>query len=122
MLRIIALNFVAKAFLLQQTKPYFFLPLFYNYDIPSIRNCQVKSVLLPDAHQAFYLADGMYQVVSSETTSRMKNDSRFSGFSMSTLSCHACIIRPSCNSILSSNQSDLVLTPTWTFVKPIRYP
>ena len=33
--------------------------LLYNYDIPSLRNCPVHSVLLPDAPQAFYLADAM---------------------------------------------------------------
>ena len=37
--------------------------LFYNYDIPSLRNCKVESVLLPDAPQAFYLADGMYHII-----------------------------------------------------------
>ena len=33
--------------------------LFYNYDIPSLRNCMVEHVLFPDAPQAFYLADDL---------------------------------------------------------------
>ena len=27
--------------------------VFYNYDVPSVRNCKVESLLLPDAPQAF---------------------------------------------------------------------
>ena len=65
--------------------------LFYNYDVPSVRNCKVESILLPDAPQAFYLADGMYHVVSRHPALRMKNDSRSAGFSISTLTCQACI-------------------------------
>ena len=84
--------------------------LFYNYDVPSVRNCKVESFLLPDAPQAFYLADGMYHVVSRHPALRMKNDSRSAGFTISTLTCQACIARPSCSSTLSFNQSDLVLT------------
>ena len=89
--------------------------LFYNYDVPSVRNCKVESILLPDAPQAFYLADGMYHVVSCHPALRMKNDSRSAGFSISTLTCQACIIRPSCSSTLSFNQGDLVLTPDMDF-------
>ena len=85
--------------------------LFYNYDVASIRNCKVESVLLPDAPQAFHLADGMYHVISRHSSLHMKNDSRTAGLSVQTLSCHACIIRPSCTSTLSFNQGDLVLTP-----------
>ena len=89
--------------------------LFYNYDVPSVRNCKVESILLPDAPQAFYLADGMYHVVSRHPALRMKNDSRSAGFSISTLTCQACIVRPSCSSTLSFNQGDLVLTPDMDF-------
>ena len=71
--------------------------------------------MLHDAPQAFYLADGMYHVVSRHPALRMKNDSRSSGFSISTLTCQACIIRPSCSSTLSFNQGDLVLTPDMDF-------
>ena len=84
--------------------------LFYNYDVPSVRNCKVEPILLPDAPQAFYLADGMYHVVSRHPALRMKNDSRSAGFTISTLTCQACIVRPSCSSTLSFNQGDLVLT------------
>ena len=89
--------------------------LFYNYDVPSVRNCKVESILLPDAPQAFYLADGMYHVVSRHPALRMKNDSRSAGFTISTLTCQACIVRPSCSSTLSFNQGDLVLTPDMDF-------
>ena len=89
--------------------------LFYNCDVPSVRNCKLESILLPDAPQAFYLADGMYHVVSRYPALRMKNDSCSAGFSISTLTCQACIIRPSCSSTLSFNQGDLVLTPEMDF-------
>ena len=84
--------------------------LFYNYDVPSVRNCKVESILLSDAPQAFYLADGMYQVVSRQPALRMKNDSPSAGFTISTLTCQACIVRPSCSSTLSFIQGDVVLT------------
>ena len=89
--------------------------LFYNYDVPSVRNYKVESILLPDAPQAFYLADGIYHVVSRHPALRMKNDSRSAGFTISTLTCQACIVRPSCSSTLSFNQGDLVLTPDIDF-------
>ena len=89
--------------------------LFYDYDVPSVRNCKVESILLPDAPQAFYLADSMYHVVSRHPGLRMKNDSRSAGFTISTLTCQACIVRPSCSSTLSFNQGDLVLTPDMDF-------
>ena len=89
--------------------------LFFNYDVPSVRNCKVESILLPDAPQAFYLADGMYHVVSRHPALRMKNDSRSAGFTISTLTCQACIVRPSCSSTLYFNQGDLVLTPDMDF-------
>ena len=84
--------------------------LFHHYDVPSVRNCKVESILLPDAPQAFYLADGMYHVVSRHPALRMKSDSRSAVFYISTLTCQACIVRPSCSSTLSFNQVDLVLT------------
>ena len=89
--------------------------LFYKYDVPSVRSCKVESILLPDAPQAFYLADGMYHVVSRHPALRVKNDSCSDGFIFSTLTCQACIVRPSCSSTLSFNQGDLVLTPDMDF-------
>ena len=89
--------------------------LFYNYDVPSVCNCKVESILLPDAPQAFYIADGMYHIVSRHPALRMKDDSRSAGFTISTLTCQACIIRPSCSITLSFNQGDLVLTPDMDF-------
>ena len=90
--------------------------LYYNYDIPALRNCKVESVLLPDAPQAFYLADGLYHIISRNPHIQMKIDSG-SDFSISTLSCNACLIRPSCSSTLSFNQGDLELRPDLDFCK-----
>ena len=57
----------------------------------------------------------MYHVVSRHPALRMKNDSRAAGFTNSTLTSQACIVRPSCSSTLSFNQGDLVLTPDMEF-------
>ena len=38
----------------------------------------------PNAPQAFYLADGMYHVVSRHPALRMKNDRRLAGFTIGT--------------------------------------
>ena len=89
--------------------------LFYIYDVPSVRNCKFESVSLPYAPQAFYIADGMYHVVSRHPALRMNNDSRSVGFTIITLTCQACIVRHSCSSTLSFNQGDLVLTPDMDF-------
>ena len=89
--------------------------LLYNYDIPALRNCIVKSVLLPDAPQAFYLADGLYHVISRDPLIRVKNDSRQQGVTISNVHCQACVLRPSCSSSLSLNQGDLVLSPDMDF-------
>ena len=89
--------------------------LFYNYDIPALRNCEVKSVLLPDAPQAFYLAEGMYHIISRASYLQIKNDSRVNGLSISTIDCQAWVMRPSCTSIISFNQGDLVLYPDMDF-------
>ena len=89
--------------------------LFYNYDVPALRNCEVRAVLLPDAPQAFYLADGMYHVISRSPTLKFKNDSQIDGLSISTITCQACVIRPSCSSALSFNQGELVLHPDMDF-------
>ena len=58
--------------------------LSYKYDVPSVRNCKVESILLPDAPQAFYLADGMHHVVSRHPALHMKNDSRSAELTIST--------------------------------------
>ena len=89
--------------------------LLYNYDIPSLRNCPVQSVLLPNAPQAFYLADGLYHIISRDPVLQVKNDSRLHGISVTTVMCQACIMRPSCTSTLSFNQGDLVLSPDMDF-------
>ena len=64
----------------------------------------------------------MYHVVSCQPALRMKDDSRSAGFTSSTLTCQACIVRPSCSSTLSFNRGDLVLTPDMDFCEthPLR--
>ena len=57
----------------------------------------------------------MYHVVSRHPALRMKNDSRSAGFTISTLTCQACIVRLSCSSTHSFNQGYLVLTPDMDF-------
>ena len=74
----------------------------------------MKSVLLPDAPQTFYPADGLYQVISRDPFLRIKNDSRYHGVSVSTIHCQA-VFHFSCSSVLSLNQGDLVLAPDVDF-------
>ena len=57
----------------------------------------------------------MYHVVSRHPALRMKNDILSAGFTISNVTCQACIVRPSCNSTFSFNQADLVLTPELDF-------
>ena len=85
--------------------------LFYNFSVPALRNCHVESVLLPDAPQAFYLADGLYHVISRTRHLPMMNDTHSHGTRMSTIDCQACVIRPGCSSKLTLNHGDLVLNP-----------
>ena len=85
--------------------------LYFNQDIPALRNCPVTFVLLPEAPQAIYLANGVYQLISRHPTIDIENDSRLNGLSLSTIDCQACVFRPSCESTLYINQGDLVLSP-----------
>ena len=87
--------------------------LLYNYDIPSLRNSPVHSVLLPDAPQAFYLANGMYHIISRDPILQVKNDA----ISVTKVMCQACLIRQSCTSTLSFNQGDLVLSLDMDFCR-----
>ena len=85
--------------------------LYFNQDIPALQNCPVSSVLLPEAPQAIYLANGVYHLISRNPTMDIKNDSRTNGLSLSTFACHACVLPPSCESTIYINQGDLVLSP-----------
>ena len=85
--------------------------LYFNQDIPALRNCPVSSVLLPEAPQAIYLANGVYHLISQHHTIDVNNDSRSNGLSLSTIDCQACVLRPSRESTLYINQGDLVLSP-----------
>ena len=89
--------------------------LFHDYSIPALRNCLVDSVLLPEASQASYLADGLYHVISRTARLQVKNDTDGLPVSISTLQCQACLIRASCSSTLTFNHGDLVLTPDIDF-------
>ena len=71
----------------------------------------VSSVLVPEAPQVIYLANGVYHLISRNLTTDIKNDSRTNGLSLSTIDCQACVRRPSCESTIYINQGDLVLSP-----------
>ena len=85
--------------------------LFYNFSVPAHRNFHVESILLPDAPQAFYLADGFYRVVSRTRHLPMMNDTNSHGTRMSTIDCQACAIGSGCSSKLTLNHGDLVSNP-----------
>ena len=94
----------------------------FNQDIPALRNCSVSSVLLQEAPQAIYLANGVYRLISRHPTINIKNDSRSNGLSLSTIDCQACVLRPSCESTLYVNQGDPVLSPDMDVCKTIPGP
>ena len=85
--------------------------LYFNQDIPALRNCPVTSVFLPEAPKAIYLANGVYHLISRHPKIDVKNDTRSNGLSLSTIDCQACVLRPSCESTPYINQGDLVLSP-----------
>ena len=72
--------------------------LYFNQDIPALRNCSVSSIFLPEAPQAIYLANGVYHLISRNTTMDIRNDNRTNGLSLSNIDCQACVLRPSCES------------------------
>ena len=85
--------------------------LYFNQNIPALRNCPASSVLLPEAPQAIYLANGVHHLILRNQTMDIKNDSRTHGLSLSTIDCQACVLRPSCESTININQGDLILSP-----------
>ena len=89
--------------------------LFYEYNIPALRNCLVASVLLLEAPQASYLTDGLNRVISRTARLQVKNDTDGLPVSISTLQCQACLFRPSCSSTLTFNHGDLLLSPDKDF-------
>ena len=62
-------------------------------------------------HKVFYLAEGLYHVISREPFLLIKNARDMNGVSVSMIPCQACILRPSCHGTLTLNQGDLVLEP-----------
>ena len=85
--------------------------LYFNQDIPVLQNCPVSSVFFPETPQAIYLANGVYHLISRNTTIVIKKDSRTNRLSLSTIDCQACVLRPSCESTIYINQSNLVMSP-----------
>ena len=59
----------------------------------------------------------MYHIISRDPNIQVKNDSSAAGFSIWTLSCQACHVRPSFQIKLSFNQGDLELVPDMDFCK-----
>ena len=91
--------------------------LFYNYDIPALRNCQVVSVLLPDVPQAFYFANGMYRIISRTATFQIKNVNQTYGPSISSVECQACVMRPALTASFRLIKGIWYCIRTWTFSK-----
>ena len=85
--------------------------LYFSQDLPALRNCPVSSVLLPEAPQVIYLANGVYHLIWRNSTMDIKSDSRIHGLSLSPIDCQACVLRPSCAITVYINQGDLVLSP-----------
>ena len=107
-----ASNCAAKAFRLLLMKRFFvsrrcILIKRYQHS----ENCPVSSVLLPEAPQAIYLANGVYEFLSHNPTVDIKNNSQTHGLSLSSIDCQACVLRPSCQSTIYINQGDFVLSP-----------
>ena len=96
--------------------------LFYNFSVPALRNCHVESIRLPDAPQAFYLADGLYHVISRKRDLPMMNDTHSHGTRMSTIDSQACVICPGCSSKLTLNHGDLVLNPDMDYCETLPEP
>ena len=70
--------------------------LYFNQDIPALRNCPVSSVFLPEASQAIYLAKNFSHLISRNPTMDIRNDSRTHGLSLSTIDCQGCVLQLSC--------------------------
>ena len=95
--------------------------LFYEYSIPALCNCLVDSVLLPEAPEASYLADGLYHLTSRTARLQVKNDNDglpvylypYPPYSVKPVFFDP-VVRPPSPSI----KGILFLPPTWTFVKP----
>ena len=85
--------------------------LYFNEDIPALRNCPASSVLLPEAPQVIYFANGVYHLIFRQPTMDLKNDRRTHGLSLSTIDCQARVLRPNCESTIYINRGVLVLTP-----------
>ena len=93
--------------------------LFYKFSVPALRNCPVESVFLPNAPQAFHLADDLYHVISRERPFPMMTDTDSQGSRMSTIDCQACVIRPSCSSKLTLKHGNLVFNPDMDYCETL---
>ena len=78
---------------------------------PSFANWLVDSVLLPEAPQASYLADGLHFIKFRFARLRVKNDTDSLPVSISTLRWQVCLMWPSSSPTLTFKHGNLVLTP-----------
>ena len=81
----------------------------------ALRNCEVHAILLPDAPQAFYIATGMYHVLSRSPTLKFKTDCQIDVLSICNTAGQACVTCHSCSSTRSFNKCELVLHPEMHF-------
>ena len=67
--------------------------LLFDHAIPALQNYLATSVPLPHGPHAFYLAEGLYHVISREPLLHMKNASDIYGVGFSMILCQTCILR-----------------------------
>ena len=91
---------------------------FYEYSIPAHRNCLVHSVLLPEAPQASYLADGLYHVISRTARFRSKTTPMVYLYLYPHSSVKPVLFDPVVRPHSPSIMGILFLPRTWTFMKP----
>ena len=89
--------------------------LFYNCNVPALRNCHFKSILSVSAPQTLYRASAFCHVISRARHLAMNNTDSH-GTRISTADCQACVIRPG-SSKLSLNHGDLVLNRDMDYSK-----
>ena len=96
--------------------------LFHNFSVPAYRNCHLKSVLLPDAPQAFYIADGFYHVISRKRHLPMMNDTDSHGTRISFINCQACVLCPGCLSKTTLSYGYFALNPDMHYCETLPEP
>ena len=94
--------------------------LYFNQDIPALGNCPVSSVLLPEAPQLIYLANGVYHLFSRNPTMDIKNDSRTNGLSLSTIDFRDVYYDQVVKVLFTLTKAILSCHPTWMHAKRLR--